>query len=131
MNKPLLQIMGRTYEQLTEFACQWMSHANTKIRQNAMRLVVEVCRINAVDPRGHPFKQRIINYVLGLRSGQRDPLIKKINEVCKKATQNETDFVDISELDIAVAGKSRAASMDHVKRRPASALRKSAKSSLP
>jgi hypothetical protein len=79
MNKPLLLIMGRTYEQLIEFACQWMGHANTKIRQNAMRLVVEICRINAVDPRGHPFKQRIINFVLGLRSGQRDPLIKKIN----------------------------------------------------
>lgn len=131
MNKPLVLIMGRTYEQLTEFACQWMGHANPKIRQNAMRLVVEVSRINAVDPRGHPFKQRIINYVLGLRSGQRDPLIKKINEVCKKATQNSVDFVDVSELDIAVAGKSRAASMDHVKRRPSSAFRGAKASALP
>lgn len=32
LNKPLQVVIGRTYEQLTEFACQWIGHKNTKIR---------------------------------------------------------------------------------------------------
>ena len=56
LDKPLQVIMGKSYEQLMEFACAWISHKNTKIRQNSMRLVVEVCRINCMDPRGIPFK---------------------------------------------------------------------------
>jgi hypothetical protein len=75
-------IMGRDYEQLMEFACSWCMHKNTKVRQCALKLIVEVCRINHIDPRGGPFKQRIINYILALRPSLRDPLVAKINEVC-------------------------------------------------
>jgi hypothetical protein len=32
LNKPLQIVIGRNYEQLTEFACQWVSHKNTKVR---------------------------------------------------------------------------------------------------
>lgn len=56
VNKPLQVVIGKNYEQLTEFACQWISHKNTKVRQNALKLIVEVCRINCMDPRGMPFK---------------------------------------------------------------------------
>lgn len=30
--KPHQVIMGRNYEQLTEFACSWSAHKNTKVR---------------------------------------------------------------------------------------------------
>jgi len=43
-----------------------------------------MCRVNLIDPRGGPFKQRIINFILGLRPSLRDPLVTKINEVCKQ-----------------------------------------------
>lgn len=45
-------ILGRDYEQLTEFACQWCMHKNTKVRQCALKLIVEICRLNYIDPRG-------------------------------------------------------------------------------
>ena len=67
VSKPLQVVIGKNYEQLTEFACQWISHKNTKVRQNALKLIVEVCRINCMDPRGMPFKQRIVNYIMALR----------------------------------------------------------------
>jgi len=54
--RPMGLIMGRDYEQLTEFACQWCLHKNTKVRQCALKLIVEVCRLNHIDPRGGPFK---------------------------------------------------------------------------
>lgn len=50
------QIMGKDYEQLTEFACSWCMHKNTKVRQCALKLIVEICRLNHIDPRGGPFK---------------------------------------------------------------------------
>lgn len=50
-----------------------------------MKLAVEICRLNSIDPRGVPFKKRITNMILGLRSSIRDPLVKKINEVCREA----------------------------------------------
>lgn len=121
--KPLAMLLGKNYEQLTEFACQWVSHKNTKVRENAMRLIIEICRINCMDPRGLPFKQRIVNYILGLRSQQRDPLVVKINAVCLKQIVANTSpgragsleaYIDVDELDLGVAAKSRAASMDHV-----------------
>jgi len=31
-HKPLSMLLGKNYEQLTEFACQWVSHKNTKVR---------------------------------------------------------------------------------------------------
>ena len=60
-------IIGKDYEELTEFACQWCMHKNTKVRQCALKLIVEVCRLNHIDPRGQPFKQRILSFILGLR----------------------------------------------------------------
>lgn len=47
-----------------------------------MKLVIELCRLNSIDFHGAPFKARIVKYVLGLRASIRDPLVKKINEVC-------------------------------------------------
>lgn len=82
--KPISSIIGKNYEDLTQFGCKWVSHKNTKVRQNALKLLAEICRINCMDPRGSAFKQRIVNFILGLRANQRDPLIVKINEVCRK-----------------------------------------------
>ena len=84
-------IMGRDYEQLTEFACQWCMHKNTKVRQGALKLIVEICRMNHIDPRGQPFKQRIINFILGLRPSLRDPLVTKINEVCSQEARPDEE----------------------------------------
>lgn len=122
--KPLQMVLGKNYEQLTEFACQWIAHKNTKVRQNALRLIVEVCRINCMDPRGAPFKQRVVNFILALRPSQRDPLVLKINEVCLKDTVKNTSpsragnleqYINVDELELtmAVGAKGRAASMDH------------------
>jgi predicted ribonuclease YlaK len=80
-------IFGKIYEQLTEFACSWCLHKNTKVRQCALKLIVEICRVNHIDPRGQPFKQRIINFILALRPSLRDPLVTKINEVCALESQ--------------------------------------------
>lgn len=75
-----------------------------------------------MDPRGNPFKSRIVSFILGLRPGQRDPLIEKINEVCRKHIVANTSpgragslrpFINAEELDLPVS-KNRAASMDHV-----------------
>lgn len=87
-----------------------------------------------MDPRGKPFKQRIVNYILGLRASQRDPLVQKINEACRKHMAANTPpgyvdsvgpFINVNELELTVATKGRAASMDHVgaKRRLQSASR--------
>ena len=116
-------IIGKDYEELTEFACQWCMHKNTKVRQCALKLIVEICRLNYIDPRGKPFKQRVINFILGLRSSLRDPLVTKINEVCaqeqiggaegvddgKKAGE---PFINVNEMELKIATKGRAASMD-------------------
>jgi len=78
-----------------------------------MKLIVEICRINTLDPRGQPFKQRIINLILMLRSSIRDPLIAKINEIC-------TEYIDVNELELNLATKSsnkRAVSIDVNKNR--------------
>lgn len=92
--KPLQLILGKDYEQLAQFACQWCLHKNTKVRQCALKLATEICRLNCIDPRGSPFKQRIVNFVLGLRSSIRDPLVKKINEVCTLANPAEGSYID-------------------------------------
>jgi hypothetical protein len=80
------------------------------VRQCALKLAVEICRLNSIDSRGAPFKKRIINYILGLRPSIRDPLVKKINEVCLQAS--DSLFVDESELELTAATKARAASYD-------------------
>jgi len=49
-------LLGKNYEQLTEFACQWVAHKNTKVILNAEKATTEICRINCLDPRGTPFK---------------------------------------------------------------------------
>jgi hypothetical protein len=110
--KPLLLILGKDYEQLIQFACSWCLHKNTKVRQCALKLAVEICRLNSIDQRGAPFKQRIVNYILGLRSSIRDPLIKKINEVCKEAGEVSKDYINEAEFELLLATKNRAASLD-------------------
>lgn len=75
-------ILGRNYEELMIFACQWATHKNTKVRQNGLKLICEICRVNSIDSRGGPFKQRIVNMIIMLRPSIRDPLIVKINEAC-------------------------------------------------
>jgi len=92
-----------------------------------------------MDPRGTPFKQRIVNYIMALRPSQRDPLIMKINEVCRKHIVENTSpsragtleaYIEVNELDMGMAAnKGRAASMDHVgaKRRLQSASRPGSK----
>lgn len=51
-----------------QFGCLWSQHKNTKVRQSALKLIVEICRLNSIDPKGAPFKQRIVSYIMGLRS---------------------------------------------------------------
>jgi hypothetical protein len=53
--------------------------------------------------------------ILGLRSSIRDPLVKKINEVCRQANPKAKEgdqFIDEGELDLQQATKARAASYD-------------------
>jgi hypothetical protein len=92
-----------------------------------------------MDPRGLPFKQRIVNFILALRPNQRDPLISKINDVCRKHIVDNTSpgragnleaYIEVNELDMGIAAnKGRAVSMDHVnaKRRLGSATRPGSK----
>lgn len=47
--KPIQLILGRDYEQIAQFACQWCLHKNTKVRQCALKLAVEICRLNCLD----------------------------------------------------------------------------------
>lgn len=65
-----------------------------------------------------------MNFILALRSSQRDPLVLKINEVCLKETVKNTSpsraghleqFINVDELELtmAVGAKGRAVSMDH------------------
>ena len=110
--KPLQLILGKDYEQLAQLACQWCLHKNTKVRQCALKLAVEVCRLNCIDPRGSPFKQRIINMILGLRASIRDPLVKKINEVCVQANPKCRQYIHEAELELQMTTKQRAASYD-------------------
>lgn len=110
--KPLQLIVGKDYEQLSQFACQWCLHKNTKVRQSALKLAVEICRLNCIDPMGAPFKQRIVNYMLGFRSSIRDPLVKKINEVCVEANPELDYFINESELEELNSTKNRSASFD-------------------
>jgi len=67
-----------------------------------------------LDPRGQPFKQRISSFILGLRTSIRDPLAKKINEVCSEANPDfkNTQYISEAELGLAQATKARAASYD-------------------
>lgn len=61
---------------------------------------------------------------MGLRSQQRDPLVIKINSICLKQIVANTSpgragsleaYINVNEIDLLnLAGKNRAASMDHV-----------------
>jgi len=75
-SKPHQVLLGANYQNLTEFAVQWCLHKNTKVRQVALRLIVDICKFNVRDPNGSSFKQKIINYILGLKPSLRNPLIK-------------------------------------------------------
>jgi hypothetical protein len=83
-----------------------------------------MCRVNFIDPRGAPFKQRIINFILGLRPSLRDPLVTKINEVCLQQSQEGSGdspvklfpaknqpYINTSELELSVATNHRSASL--------------------
>ena len=87
-----------------------------------------MCRVNFIDPRGAPFKQRIINFILGLRPSLRDPLVTKINEVClQQANEGSGDspvklfptknqpYINTSELELSVATNHRSASLGGVR----------------
>ena len=52
------------------------------------------------DPHGSAFKQKIVNYILGLKPSLRNPLIKKVNAVCK------TTYIDAEELGVDIAVRS-------------------------
>lgn len=80
-SKPHQVLLGSNYAIITEFAVQWCLHKNTKVRQQALRLIVDICRYNVKDPNGNSFKQKIVNYILGLKPSLRDPLITKVNSV--------------------------------------------------
>lgn len=54
--RPHQVIIGKNYENLVEFACSWCLHKTPKVRQNALKMIVEICRINNIDSRGAPFK---------------------------------------------------------------------------
>jgi len=91
-------------------------HKNTKVRQCALKLIVEICRLNHIDPRGAPFKQRIINFILALRPSLRDPLVAKINEVCALEQQSSLSnqeapkkklksdvFINLSQYELGIS----------------------------
>lgn len=66
----------------------------------------------------------------------RDPLVKKINEVCQVTVSEEggpgtgTPYIDVNELELNLATKTRSVSLDvHNKRRQAAAAQ--GKSNLP
>ena len=71
IEKPHQVLLGSNYGSITEFACQWCLHKNSKVRKVALKLIVEICRMNSIDSNGGPFKQRILNYLLGLRASIR------------------------------------------------------------
>ena len=96
-NKPHQVLLGANYTTITEFAMQWCLHKNTKVRQVALRLIVDIWKYNIKDPNGSSFKQKIVNYILGLKPSLRNPLIKKINSVCKAI------YIDAEELGVNIA----------------------------
>jgi hypothetical protein len=81
-------------------------------------MIIELCRLNSIDPRGESFKPRIINFILGLRPSLRGPLISKINEVCKadqEGAEEDTGadkklYIDINEFELNLALNKRSAS---------------------
>lgn len=100
MSKPHQVILGSNYNTIAEFGVHWCLHKNTKVRQFALKLLVDLCKYNSKDPNGSSFKQKIINYILGLKPSLRNPLIKKINSVCKST------FIDAEQLGVDIAMRS-------------------------
>ena len=86
--------------------------------------------MNTIDPRGTPFKQRIVNYILGLRPSLRDPLVKKINEICLQQEGSKAKFIDESEMELSIATKHRAVSLGDVRRSQTGSV-KAASNNLP
>ena len=104
-SKPHQVLLGSNYAIITEFAVQWCLHKNTKVRQQALRLIVDICRYNVKDPNGNSFKQKIVNYILGLKPSLRDPLITKVNSVWKSTYINAEELG----IDLAVRSNNRMA----------------------
>ena len=109
LKKPHQVLLGANYTTITEFAVQWCLHKNTKVRQVALRLIVDLCRYNMKDPNGSSFKTKIVNYILGLKPSLRSPLIKKINAVCKST------YINAEELGVDIAMRSNAKKMSRSK----------------
>jgi hypothetical protein len=61
------------------------------------------------DPNGSSFKQKIVNYILGLKPSMRNPLIKKINSVCK------SKYINAEELGVDIAMRSNNHKLSHSK----------------
>ena len=91
---------GSNYAIITEFPVQWCLHKNSKVRQQALKLIIDICRYNVKDPNGTAFKQKVVSYILGIKSSLRDPLITKVNQVCKST------YVNAEELGIDLAVRS-------------------------
>ena len=100
ISKPHQVLLGANYSTITEFAIHWCLHKNTKVRQLALKLIVDLWRYNLKDPNGNSFKQKIVNYILGLKPSLRNPLIKKINSVWKST------YIDAEQLGVDIAMKS-------------------------
>jgi ankyrin repeat protein len=109
LNKPHQVLLGANYTTITEFAMHWCLHKNTKVRQLALRLIVDLCKYNMKDPNGGSFKQKIINYILGLKPSLRGPLITKINSVCKTA------YIDAEAVGVDIAMRSNQKNMSRSK----------------
>lgn len=108
-SKPHQVLLGSNYKTIIEFAINWWLHKNTNIRQSALKLIVDLCKFNLKDPNGASFKPKIVSFILGLKPSLRDPLIKKINSVCK------TIYINAEELGVDIALKSN--KKDHSKLR--------------
>ena len=102
-SKPHQVLLGSNYAIITEFAIQWCLHKNSKVRQQALKLIIDICRYNVKDPNGSAFKQKIVNYILGIKPSLRDPLITKVNQVCKSIYVNAEQLG----IDLAVRSNNR------------------------
>jgi hypothetical protein len=99
VSKPHQVLIGANYQAVSQFACIWAVHKNSKVRQAALQVIVDLCKYNILDPNGQSFRSQIISFVLQLKQSIRDPLIKKINIVTK------TTFIDAEELGLNLAIK--------------------------
>jgi hypothetical protein len=67
VSKPHQVLLGANYSKISEFACSWALHKNPKVRQAALKLIIDLCKYNTFDPNGSSFRQSIANFILGLK----------------------------------------------------------------